>query len=79
MVAFVLPDAVYGRPLAIRSLLLCTRMAQCSAFVTGVTVPIDGGAPLGSALFPVGKGRGTAPFDGFHRAVVPAVLDEGQG
>ena len=39
----------------------------------------DVGRHYRSALFPVGKGRGTEPFDGFHRAVAPAVLGEGQG
>jgi citronellol/citronellal dehydrogenase len=47
--------------------------------VTGVTVQIDGGSPLGSALFPIGKGRGTEPFDGFHRAVTPDVLAKDPG
>ena len=53
---------------------------MCSSdLVTGVTVPIDGGAPLGSALFPLGKGRATTPFDGFHRAETPKVLSGDEG
>ncbi len=60
------------------SSVVCFLLSDAASFVTGVTVPIDGGAPLGSALFPIGKGRGTEPFDGFHRAVVPDVL-KGQG
>jgi citronellol/citronellal dehydrogenase len=58
------------------SSVICFLLSPAAAFVTGVTVPIDGGAPLGSALFPTAKGRGTEPFDGFHRAVVPEVLSE---
>ncbi|MGI6851694.1 SDR family oxidoreductase [Mesorhizobium sp. 1B3] len=53
---------------------ICFLLSPAASFVTGITVPIDGGAPLGSALFPIGKGRGVAPFDGFHRATTPQVL-----
>jgi len=60
------------------SSVICFLLSDAAAFVTGVTVPIDGGAPLGSALFPIGQGRGTEPFDGFHRATVPDVL-RGEG
>jgi citronellol/citronellal dehydrogenase len=60
------------------SSVICFLLSPAASFVTGVTVQIDGGSPLGSALFPIGKGRGTEAFDGFHRAVVPDVL-RGEG
>ncbi len=60
------------------SSVICFLLSDAAAFVTGVTVPIDGGAPLGSALFPLPKGRATEPFDGFHRATTPRVLGEEQ-
>ena len=49
-------------------------LCPAAAFVTGVTVQIDGGASLGSAIFPLMASPNSKPFDGFHRAVVPEVL-----
>lgn len=53
-------------------------LSPAAAFITGVTVPIDGAAPLGSAIgdavFAHGPESRSTPFDGFHRAVVPDVL-----
>ena len=45
-----------------------------AAFVTGITVQIDGASSLGSEVFPLGKTSKSVPFDGFHRAVTPEVL-----
>ena len=45
-----------------------------AAFITGVTLQIDGAASLGSEIFPVGHESTSVPFDGFHRAVTPDVL-----
>ena len=49
-------------------------LSPAAAFITGVTLPIDGGAPLGSEIFPLGPQAKSVPFDGFHRAVTPDVL-----
>jgi citronellol/citronellal dehydrogenase len=45
-----------------------------AAFITGITVQIDGGSSLGSAVFPLVSHDRSRPFDGFHRAVTPEVL-----
>ena len=45
-----------------------------AAFVTGITVPIDGGAPLGNGAFPTMDHQRSVPFDGFHRSVTPEEL-----
>jgi citronellol/citronellal dehydrogenase len=52
-------------------------LSPAAAFITGVTLQIDGAASLGSEIFPIAPpstaGR-SMPFDGFHRAVTPEVL-----
>ncbi len=49
-------------------------LSPAAAFVSGVTVQIDGAASLGSAVFPLAAPARSTPFDGFHRAVTPEVL-----
>ena len=55
---------------------ICFLLSSGAAFITGVTLAIDGGAPLESALFPIPDHRRAAAFDGFHRGVTPDVLKE---
>lgn len=43
-------------------------LSPASAFMTGVTVPVDGGAPLYPATFEVPDHERSSAFDGFHRA-----------
>jgi citronellol/citronellal dehydrogenase len=49
-------------------------LSPAAAFITGVTLQIDGGASLGSAVFPSIDHDRSVPFEGFHRAVTPEVL-----
>jgi citronellol/citronellal dehydrogenase len=49
-------------------------LSPAAAFVTGVTLQIDGGASLGSGIFPTQDHERSVPFEGFHRAVTPRVL-----
>src|SRR3990167_836042 len=42
-----------------------------AAFVTGITVQIDGGASLGQTAFPTQDHDRSKPFEGFHRAIKP--------
>jgi citronellol/citronellal dehydrogenase len=49
-------------------------LSPAAAFITGVTLQIDGAASLGSEVFPLGADAKSVPFEGFHRAVTPDVL-----
>jgi citronellol/citronellal dehydrogenase len=49
-------------------------LSPAAAFISGVTLQIDGAASLGSEIFPLGDTSKSVPFDGFHRAVTPEVL-----
>lgn len=45
-----------------------------AAFITGVTLQIDGAASLQTPLFPILEHQRAQPFEGFHRAQTPEVL-----
>lgn len=53
-------------------------LSPAASFITGVTLAIDGGAPLGTPVFPREKKSASRPMDGldlgFHRARPPQVL-----
>jgi citronellol/citronellal dehydrogenase len=49
-------------------------LSPAAAFITGVTLQIDGAASLGNPLFPMGPDAKSTAFDGFHRAATPEVL-----
>ncbi|MEN9628138.1 MAG: hypothetical protein RJA10_1365 [Pseudomonadota bacterium] len=49
-------------------------LSPAAAFISGITLPIDGAASLGSGIFPRAKTSRSVPFDGFHRAATPEAL-----
>jgi len=53
---------------------ICFLLSPGAAFITGITVQIDGAASLGSAVFPSLDHQRSQPFEGFHRAQPPEVL-----
>ncbi|HSI51154.1 MAG TPA: SDR family oxidoreductase [Ideonella sp.] len=53
-------------------------LSPAAGFITGVTLQIDGGASLGSAIFPLQDPQRSTAWNGFHRASVPQVLQDGE-
>jgi citronellol/citronellal dehydrogenase len=49
-------------------------LSEASAFTTGITLSVDGGAPLFSSMWPTPDHDKSVPYEGFHRAVKPKVL-----
>jgi citronellol/citronellal dehydrogenase len=53
---------------------ICFLLSPAAAFISGVTLAVDGGAPLGTALFPHTDHPPMPAFDGFHLSEPPAIL-----
>lgn len=51
-------------------------LSPAAAFITGVTLQIDGAASLVNNIMPMGNTSASRPFEGFHRAVTPQVLKD---
>lgn len=49
-------------------------LSPAAAFVTGITVAVDGGAPLYPANFPIPDHDESPVYDGFHRSEIPDFL-----
>lgn len=56
------------------SSVICFLLSQGAAFVSGVTVRIDGAASLGTPIFPLIDHQNSKAYNGFHRAFIPDVL-----
>jgi citronellol/citronellal dehydrogenase len=57
---------------------VCFLLSDAAAFISGACLRVDGAAPNAKRIWPeVGRGGTTPPFDGFHLASWPRVLDEG--
>jgi citronellol/citronellal dehydrogenase len=53
---------------------ICFLLSEAASFITGVTLPIDGGAPLATSIWPLPDHDKSRSFEGFHLAAKPKVL-----
>jgi len=51
-------------------------LTPAAGFITGQCIAIDGGASRNTKLFPLQGGKNSRPYEGFHRAVKPKVLEK---
>jgi citronellol/citronellal dehydrogenase len=49
-------------------------LSRAAAYITGVCLRVDGGAPNARQTFTPGPTSRNAPFNGFHRTVLPKLL-----
>lgn len=49
-------------------------LSEAAAFVSGMTVRIDGAASLGTRVFPLSDAKNSESYNGFHRAFIPDVI-----
>jgi citronellol/citronellal dehydrogenase len=50
-------------------------LSPAAAYITGITIKIDGGSSLNNKIFPLQKHQNSVPYQGFHRAQRPKVLE----
>ena len=50
-------------------------LSPAAAYLTGVTLRVDGGSTLNSRMFPLPDHQRSEAYTGFHRAVRPRILD----
>ncbi|MDM1019985.1 SDR family oxidoreductase [Acinetobacter sp. VNK23] len=58
---------------------ICYLLSDAAAFVSGVTLRVDGAASQGTRMYPLADATNSHSFNGFHRAFIPDVLKEKLG
>jgi citronellol/citronellal dehydrogenase len=49
-------------------------LSEAAAFISGVTLRIDGAASQGTRMYPLSDAKNSESFNGFHRAFIPDVI-----
>ena len=55
---------------------ICYLLSDAAAFVSGVTLRVDGAASQGTRMYPLADATNSQSFNGFHRAFIPDVLKD---
>ncbi len=56
---------------------ICFLLSEAAAFISGDCIKVDGAASCNTKLDPLAEHDNSRPFEGFHRAVKPKVLQGG--
>jgi len=57
---------------------ICFLLSPGAQFISGTTLRIDGGASQGTQVWPLPEAKNSESYQGFHRAVMPKVLQDEQ-
>lgn len=55
---------------------ICFLLSEGANFISGATLRVDGAAPLGGRVWPLAKAKNSEPWNGFHRAATPKIIQE---
>ncbi|RKG35681.1 SDR family oxidoreductase [Acinetobacter guerrae] len=55
---------------------ICYLLSDAAAFISGVTLRVDGAASQGTRMYPLADATNSQSFNGFHRAFIPEVLKD---
>ncbi len=55
---------------------ICFLLSDGANFISGSTLRVDGAASQGGRIWPLPKAKNSQPWNGFHRATRPNVLDD---
>lgn len=58
------------------SSVICFLLSEGANFISGATIRVDGAASQGNAMWPLNPAKNSEPYNGFHRAVNPKILQE---
>lgn len=53
---------------------ICYLLSEAAAFVSGVTLRIDGAASQGTRMYPLSPAKNSESYNGFHRAFIPEIF-----
>jgi citronellol/citronellal dehydrogenase len=56
------------------SSVICFLLSEGAAYVSGVTIRIDGASTLGTRIYPLADHQNSEAYNGFHRAFIPDIF-----
>lgn len=60
------------------SSVICFLLSEAAAYVSGMTIRIDGASSLGTRIYDLADHENSEPYNGFHRAYLPDIFKKGE-